>query len=108
MANRWTCERVTSLRSYYGSAIYKPADDGIEPWLNLNDVARLLRVAPKTLRVAVAGEIEALHPLPDGPWILSCAVLSTARGACHHRARTPDPKATPRDRIPISNACSLQ
>jgi hypothetical protein len=77
--NRWTRERVTSLRSYHGIAVYKPADDGIEPWLNLNNAARLLQVAPKTLRVAAeAGEIEALHPLPDGPWIFSRAVLSTA------------------------------
>src|SRR5499427_7675319 len=37
------------------------------------------KVAPKTLRVAAeADEIEALHPLPDGPWIFSRAVLSTA------------------------------
>ena len=77
--NRWTRERVTSLRSYHGIAVYKPADDGIEPWVNLNNAARLLQVAPKTLRVAAeAGEIEALHPLPDGPWIFSRAVLSTA------------------------------
>src|SRR5207253_4222120 len=77
--NRWTRERVTSLRSYHGIAVYKPADDGIEPWLNLNNAARLLQVAPKPLRVAAeAGGIEALHPLPDGPWIFSRAVLSTA------------------------------
>ena len=87
--NRWTRERVTSLRSYNGIAVYKPADDGIEPWLNLNNAARLLQVAPKTLRVAAeAGEIEALHPLPDGPWIFSRAVLSTAPArAITERAR---------------------
>ncbi len=87
--NRWTRERVTSLRSYHGIAVYKPADDGIEPWLNLNNAARLLQVAPKTLRVAAeAGEIEALHPLPDGPWIFSRAVLSTAPAcAITERAR---------------------
>src|SRR6516225_8269025 len=34
--NRWTRERVTSLRSHHGIAVHKPADDGIEPWLNLN------------------------------------------------------------------------
>ena len=84
-------ERVTSLRSYHGIAVYKPADDGIEPWLNLNNAARLLQVAPKTLRVATeAGEIEALHPLPDGPWIFSRAVLSTAP-ARNIRTRTPEP-----------------
>ena len=52
--NRWTRERVTSLRSYHGIALYKPADDGIEPWLNLNNAARLLQVAPKTLRISAA------------------------------------------------------
>ena len=105
--NRWTRERVTSLRSYHGIAVYKPADDGIEPWLNLNNAARLLQVAPKTLRVAAeAGGIEALHPLPDGPWIFS--------RASPQRQRVPSPNAhartqgTPRDRIPISKACSLQ
>jgi hypothetical protein len=87
--NRWTRERVTSLRSYHGIAVYKPAADGIEPWLNLNNAARLLQVAPKTLRVAAeAGGIEALHPLPDGPWIFSRAVLSTAPArAITERAR---------------------
>jgi DNA invertase Pin-like site-specific DNA recombinase len=77
--NRWTRERVTSLRSHYRIAVYKPAEDGIEPWLNLGKAARLLHVAPKTLRLAAeAGEIEALHPLPDGPWIFNRAVLSTS------------------------------
>ena len=77
--NRWTRERVTSLRSHHRIAVYRPAEDGIEPWLNLSKAARLLHVAPKTLRLAAeAGEIEALHPLPDGPWIFSRAVLSTS------------------------------
>jgi DNA invertase Pin-like site-specific DNA recombinase len=77
--NRWTRERVTSLRSHHRIAVYKPASDGIEPWLNLSKAARLLQVAPKTLRLATeSGEIEALHPLPDGPWIFSRAVLSTS------------------------------
>jgi DNA invertase Pin-like site-specific DNA recombinase len=77
--NRWTRERVTSLRSHHRIAVYKPAEDGIEPWLNLSKAARLLHVAPKTLRLAAeAGEIEALHPLPDGPWIFNRAVLSTS------------------------------
>jgi hypothetical protein len=41
--------------------------------------ARLLQVAPRTLRLAAeAGEIEAIHPLPEGPWIFSRAVLSAS------------------------------
>src|SRR5262249_38667443 len=80
--------------SHHDIAVYKPAADGIEPWLNLNNAARLLQVAPKTLRVAAeAGRIEALHPLPDGPWIFSRAVLSTAP-ACAITERTrQNPKA---------------
>ncbi len=50
--NRWTRERVTSLRSHHRIAVYKPAGDGIEPWLNLSKAARLLHVSPRTLRLA--------------------------------------------------------
>src|SRR5215831_8353486 len=87
--NRCTRERVTSLRSHHGIAVYKPAGDGIEPWLNLSKAARLLQVAPRTLRLAAeAGEIEAIHPLPDGPWIFSRAVLSgSSARAITERAR---------------------
>ena len=87
--NRWTRERVTSLRSHHRIPVYKPADDGTEPWLNLSRAARLLHVSPRTLRLAAqAGEIEAIHPLPEGPWIFSRNVLSTATArAISERAR---------------------
>jgi DNA invertase Pin-like site-specific DNA recombinase len=75
--NRWTRERVTSLRSNYRIPVYSPTPDGIEPYLNLSKAARLLGIAPKTLRIAAeSGEIEALHPLPDGPWIFSRSTLT--------------------------------
>jgi hypothetical protein len=77
--NRWTRERVTSMRSNYRIPVFKPAEDGIEPWLNLSKAAQLLEIAPKTLRrAAEAGEIEAIHPLPDGPWIFARAALTTS------------------------------
>jgi hypothetical protein len=87
--NRWTRERVTSLRSHHRIPVYKPSDDGIEPWLNLSKAAQLLHVSPRALRLAAqAGEIEAIHPLPDGPWIFSRTVLSTASArAISERAR---------------------
>src|SRR3954465_11413401 len=76
--NRWTRERVTSLRSSYRIPVFKPAEDGGEPWLNLSDAAKLLKVAPKTLRLAAeAGTIDGCHPLPDGPWIFARAVLAS-------------------------------
>jgi DNA invertase Pin-like site-specific DNA recombinase len=87
--NRWTRERVTALRSHHRIPVYKAADNGIEPWLNLSDAAKLLHVTPKTLRLATeASKIEAVHPLPDGPWIFSRAALSTpAARAITERAR---------------------
>jgi DNA invertase Pin-like site-specific DNA recombinase len=87
--NRWTRERVTSLRSNYRIPVFKAAQDGIEPWLNLGKAAKLLKVAPKTLRLAAeAGEIEAIHPLSDGPWIFARAALTTeAATSITERAR---------------------
>jgi hypothetical protein len=49
----------------------------------------LLGIAPKTLRLAAeAGEIEAGHPLPDGPWLFSRSTLGEpAAQRVVHRAR---------------------
>jgi hypothetical protein len=87
--NRWTRERVTSLRSHHRIPVFRPAEHGIEAWLNLGDAARLLKVTPKTLRLAAeAGEIEASHPLPDGPWLFARAALATeSANAIPERAR---------------------
>src|SRR5215213_996570 len=87
--NRWTRERVTSLRSHHGIPVFRPAEDGLEPWLNLSDAAKLLKVTPKTLRLAAeAGAIEARHPLPDGPWLFARAALaSEAAESIAERAR---------------------
>jgi DNA invertase Pin-like site-specific DNA recombinase len=76
--NRWTRERVTSLRSHHRIPVFKAAADGVEPWLNLSDAAHVLKIASKTLRLAAeAGEIDARHPLSDGPWIFARAELMT-------------------------------
>ena len=87
--NRWTRERVTALRSHHKIPVYCPAEQGQEPWLNLSKAAAYLQISSRTLRLAAeGGEIDALHPLPDGPWILSRALLdSTAAKALVHRAR---------------------
>ena len=75
--NRWTRERVTSLRSNYRIPVYTPTQGGIEPYLNLSKAAKLLGIAPKTLRMAAeSGEIEAIHPLSEGPWIFSRSALT--------------------------------
>jgi len=43
-------------------------------------------VAPKTLRIAAeAGEIEGIHPLPEGSWIFNRIELDES--ATHHLAK---------------------
>jgi DNA invertase Pin-like site-specific DNA recombinase len=74
--NRWTRERVTSLRSHHKIPVHRPVENGVEPWLNLTRAAAHLGISPKTLRIAAeSAEIEAFHPLPDSPWIFSRATL---------------------------------
>lgn len=87
--NRWTRERVAALRSHHKIPVFRSAPDGVEPWLNLSKAARLLGIAPKTLRLAVErGEIDVVHPLPEGPWIFSRASLGEpAAQRIAHRAR---------------------
>jgi DNA invertase Pin-like site-specific DNA recombinase len=69
--NRWTRERVTSLRSKRRIAVHSPERKAAEGWMNLTQAAHYLGVSPKTLRLGVErGQIQGRHPLPDGPWIL--------------------------------------
>ena len=77
--NRWTRERVTALRSSYRIPLFREAPEGAEPWLNLSQAAALIGIAARTLRLAAErGEIEAKHPLEDGPWIFSRATLDSS------------------------------
>jgi len=97
--NRWTRERVTALRSHHKIPVHRSAENGIEPWLNLTRAAAYLAISPKTLRIAVENaEIEALHPLPDGPWLFSRAILdgSTAQALVERARRGPKYPAGPR------------
>src|SRR6185369_5919605 len=95
--NRWTRERVTSLRSHHKIPVYRPAENGAEPWLNLTKAAAYLGVSPKTLRLAAErDDIQAMHPLPEGPWLFRRAALDgsttqalveRARHSAKHPAR---------------------
>jgi len=68
--NRWTRERVVSARSEHGIPRHTADGQREGGWLKLKEAAAYLGVDGKTLRVAVErGEVAAVHPLPDGPWI---------------------------------------
>ena len=68
--NWWKQEGVTSLRSWGKNPKYSAERQQVEGWLNLTQAAAYLGVGPKTLRRAVErGEVPAVHPLSDGPWI---------------------------------------
>jgi hypothetical protein len=76
--NRWTRERVVSLRTHHKIPCYDPDHRASEGWMNLTEAARVLGISARTLRLAVErGEIEAVHPLPDGPWVFQRRVLET-------------------------------
>lgn len=91
--NRWTRERVTGLRNQHHISRHCPEARAAEGWLNLTEAAKFLEISPRTLRLAAdRGEIEALHPLADGPWVFTRSALQTEaavklveRVRCHER-----------------------
>jgi hypothetical protein len=105
--NRWTRERVVSLRAYNEIPCYSGQRCAAEGWLNLTEAARRLQVSTRTLRLAAErGEITGEHPLPDGPWVFAAEALETEsarrlaeRTRRHHR-RTPA--------VPAPNQQSLE
>jgi DNA invertase Pin-like site-specific DNA recombinase len=93
--NRWTKERVTSLRTYNSIPRYSVERRQAEGWMNLTQAADFLGISSRTLRLAVEqGEIEAEHPLAAGPWIFRRTMLETDAAArlvdrVHRREPTP-------------------
>ena len=105
--NRWTRARVTSFRTTYQIPVFRCTEPGQEPWLNLRDAAALIGVAARTLRIATErGEIDALHPLSDGPWLFRRADLEGTQGkaiaasARAHRTRIAVPDANQQSLFP--------
>ncbi len=80
--NRWTRERVCSLRSYNKIPRHCPERRTSQGWMNLTQAADFLGISARTLRLAVErGEIEADHPLNDGPWVFNRRALETEAAA---------------------------
>src|SRR5207245_10558728 len=93
--NRWTKERVTSLRSHHEIPRCTTETRQAEGWMNLTQAADFLGINSRTLRIAVEhGEIQAEHPLAAGPWIFRQSVLEADASArlvarVHRREPTP-------------------
>ncbi len=74
--NRFTRERVTSLRSKHKIPTVSETQRQADGWMNLTQAAAHARVSTTTLRIAAErGKIEAQHPLSDGPWVFKREVL---------------------------------
>lgn len=68
--NRWTQERVSSLRNKQQITSYSEERRNAEGWLSLTEAAKHLELCELTLRVAAEKQqVTAMHPLPEGPWI---------------------------------------
>jgi hypothetical protein len=103
--NRWTQERVTSLRSHHAIPCYDIDKCEAEKWMNLTEAANTLGVSSRTLRLAVErGEIEAEHPLADGPWVFNRRAMET-EAAAHLLARVRGSNRNPA--IPTSQQSTL-
>jgi DNA invertase Pin-like site-specific DNA recombinase len=76
--NRWTQERVTSLRGYHKIPRHCPETKAQEGWLTLTEASQYLGVSSRTLRIAAeCGDLPGQHPLSDGPWVFRRRDLQT-------------------------------
>ena len=76
--NRFTRERVISLRSHHHIPVHRPEIADAEGWMNLSKAAARLGISAKILRIAAErGHIDAVHPLGEGPWLFNRSVLET-------------------------------
>ncbi len=81
--NRWTRERVVSLRAKRGIPRHNRSTQQTEGWMTLTQAASHVGLSSISLRHAVErGDVVALHPLPNGPWIFKRADLE------HHKAKS--------------------
>ena len=70
--NRWCRMAVTSLRNKRGIAVHSEERQLADGWLNLTNAAARCGTTGKTLRRLVdSGDIKAMHPLDDGPWVFN-------------------------------------
>ena len=107
--NRWTRERVTSLRSHHKIPVHRPADDGIEPWLNLTKAAAHLGVSAKDAAARRRKRRDrGASPAPGRSLDLQPSHARRTQLPAPSSNAPAEASDTPRDRIPISKTSSLQ
>ena len=78
--NFWTKEAEASARNCRQIPRFSTERQQSEGWMTLTQAAEFAGISPKTLRRAVEKqEIEALHPLPRGPWLFNRADFDTLK-----------------------------
>jgi hypothetical protein len=98
--NRFTRERVVSLRCSYEIPVHNAQERVQNGWMTLTEAADHMGISPRTLRMAAeAGEIDGKHPLADGPWVFNKLDLETdsaravqSRVKNRNRGAVPNPK----------------
>jgi DNA invertase Pin-like site-specific DNA recombinase len=76
--NRWNQERVTSFRAKRKIPKCTAESKTEGGWMNLSEASVFLGITNLPLRKAVEkGQLKAIHPLPDGPWIFNRMDLDT-------------------------------
>jgi hypothetical protein len=76
--NRWSRMRVTSLRTHHEIPCFDKDRCSADGWMNQTQAAAFLDISAGALRLAVSrSEIDAQHPLPDGPWVFNRRSLQT-------------------------------
>jgi hypothetical protein len=104
--NRWTRERVASVRAKRGLSAFSEERRQEQGWMTLTEAAAHVDLAAVSLRRAVErGEVMADHPLADGPWVLSRDHLDDP-GVRHALARV-QKRAPPRGGVQQPGQLSL-
>lgn len=102
--NRWTCERVTSMRSSFTSLCSSRPITGSNPGSTSATPQAPEDRAQDAAAGHKAGESVTCHPLSDGPWIFArTSLITTAAQSIAERARR---TATPRGITPIESLFS--
>ena len=76
--NRWNREKVVSFRAKRKIPKCTAESKKEQGWMNLTEASAYLGVSAMPLRTAVEkGQLKAVHPVPNGPWIFNCRDLET-------------------------------